>query len=106
MARLNEITQSVVDQLERYGQVLDVDSRSGTFMGPNETFWSWTIFGDMVTFERDAWRTRRVTVDKVSEYMFAWLYELGALEFSVDVKTLVKAFGTDGAHQAFLAKEV
>ena len=94
--------------LREYGDVR-VTSReqlSGTFTDALHRVWTWSLFGSMVTFAREGWRTRSVALNKVSKYMFEWLLEDDAarnsLDFTISMEEVIDLFGVEGAHQAFL----
>ena len=97
---------SLTRQLREYGEVNIIEARRGTFTDAASRVWSWSIFGDMVTFMRDGWRTRSVALNKVSKYMFEWLLEddtaRAALDFTINMEEVIDLFGVEGARQAFL----
>jgi hypothetical protein len=100
------VARLVAQQLRYYGKVITLNPHAGTFYDKTGRVWSWSVFGRMVEFTRDGWRTRQVTVDKVAKYMFEWLIQedesRAALDFTLNLDSLVKIFGKDGAYQAFL----
>lgn len=104
--RLEPTARAVTRQLRYYGKVSTAGARAGTFEDRTGRVWSWSVFGEMVEFRRDDWRARQVHMSKVSKYMFEWLLQedesRAAMDFTLNLEALVKIFGTDGAHQAFL----
>jgi len=94
--------------LREYGEVRVTSyvPHAGIFIDAIGREWAWSVFGKMVTFTRDGWRTRSVAINKVSKYMFEWLLEDDAardsLDFTISMKEVIDLFGVEGAHQAFL----
>jgi len=106
MARLDATVESVKRQLREYGEVSVTSPRTGWFSDLVGNIWYWTLFGDMITFTREHWRTRTVALGKLSKHMFEWLLEddqaRARMDFTIDLEDVIDLFGVDKAHQAFL----
>jgi hypothetical protein len=106
MVRLEPTAKRVVDQLAKYGAVAVESPTSGYMRDEAGGTWRWEVFLDQVTFTREDWRTRTITADKVSEYMFKWMYNLEdtrpTLEFPMTIEECVEMYGIDAVYRAFL----